>query len=562
MQLWNIILFFVLVSLSVVARIFGTSCSLMGKGVVIWWYLESLRNQDLVFSIVLDPVSLYFLGTVFLISGCVFLFSMSYMAAEIYYFRFHVLVGLFVISIVLLIISPNIIRVLLGWDGLGITSYLLVVYYQRSKARNAGIITVLSNRVGDVLILLAIGGLAYRGSWELSLRRLGQDFFSAPLLLLVLARFTKRAQVPFSAWLPAAMAAPTPVSSLVHSSTLVTAGVYLVIRFQPVLKCSDGLNLILVVGSITILMAGITAIVEIDIKKVIALSTLSQLGVIITTLGCGLTSLAYFHLLSHAFFKAIIFIRIGAIIHLVGDFQDLHKSTVNVEFTPARIAFNIVGNASLCGLPFLRGFYSKDLCIEGTGAIQAFPAASAIFYLATLFTVGYTVRLLALCFSRNWITSPSLPPSESDLATLVSIAGLVTMALWGGAALRWRLLAVPAEFMLSGLEKAVTLFVIFLGGVLGVSIVKSSPLKLLKIRKVIMQSWGLFLVSARIPSATTLSLRRGVRTFGDSGWVWERTLIVRGINTSLRSAGISSLKTTSTLMLVAVSMLVVTLGLL
>lgn len=175
---------------------------------------------------------------------------------------------------------------------------------------------------------------------------------------------TKSAQIPFSAWLPAAMAAPTPVSSLVHSSTLVTAGVYLLFRFSELLSHRAYLPCLLKAGVLTIIIAGCAALSELDIKKIVALSTLSQLGLIITTLGLGLYEIAYFHLLTHAFFKALLFISVGNIIHLSRDFQDLRKIKL-IEFCyPVSLSFSLVANCSLCGFPFLAGFYSKDLILE------------------------------------------------------------------------------------------------------------------------------------------------------------------------------------------------------
>lgn len=181
------------------------------------------------------------------------------------------------------------------------------------------------------------------------------------LVMLILAAITKRAQIPFSAWLPAAIAAPTPVSALVHSSTLVTAGVYLIIRFHHLL----GANFFLLyVGCLTIFMSGLGANFEIDLKKIIALSTLSQLGVIIFTLSLGLIELAFFHLLSHALFKSLLFLCAGVYIHGAGDCQDIRLLGGVMKSIPVRSLFFGCCSLSLCGFPFLSGFYSKDLILE------------------------------------------------------------------------------------------------------------------------------------------------------------------------------------------------------
>ena len=215
-----------------------------------------------------------------------------------------------------------------------------------------------------------------------------------PFILLIVAAITKRAQIPFSAWLPAAIAAPTPVSSLVHSSTLVTAGVYLIFRFSPLLGLMGGSKILLNLGLLTILIAGLSALYEIDIKKIIALSTLSQLGLIISTIGASLRVLAFFHLLAHAYFKALLFIVVGNSIHLSQDFQDLRKIAVRPERVPATLRFSLVANIRLCGIPFMAGFYSKDLIIEllaigvsGAGILGGFLTAVGL-------TAAYTVRFL------------------------------------------------------------------------------------------------------------------------------------------------------------------------
>lgn len=183
-------------------------------------------------------------------------------------------------------------------------------------------------------------------------------------LLLIISAITKRAQIPFSAWLPAAMAAPTPVSALVHSSTLVTAGVYLIIRFRAALEGSVAQRVLLIISCLTIFIAGLGANFEYDLKKIIALSTLSQLGVILRILSLGYRDLAFFHLLSHALFKALLFMCAGVVIHRVGGYQDIRFIGNLIKFMPLTISFMTISNLALCGFPFLAGFYSKDIILE------------------------------------------------------------------------------------------------------------------------------------------------------------------------------------------------------
>lgn len=201
------------------------------------------------------------------------------------------------------------------------------------------------------------------------------------------------------------MAAPTPVSALVHSSTLVTAGVYLLFRFHALLRTSRALTALLSFGVLTITIAGITAINEIDIKKIVALSTLRQLGLMVRTLGLGLGKMAFFHLLSHAYFKAILFIAVGNIIHCSNSYQDIRQAGNLAEAIPLRVTLFNLANLSLCGFPFLAGFYSKDLILEGVLIDPGRRALFFLFFFATLLTAAYSARL-------TFLTALRLPPSS------------------------------------------------------------------------------------------------------------------------------------------------------
>jgi NADH-ubiquinone oxidoreductase chain 5 len=218
-------------------------------------------------------------------------------------------------------------------------------------------------------------------------------------MLIVIAACTKRAQIPFSAWLPAAIAAPTPVSALVHSSTLVTAGIYLLIRFnQPLLV--TGINKpLMIISVITMLIAGIGANVEIDIKKIIALSTLSQLGLIIISISLGMPKLAYFHILSHALFKALLFICAGNIIHSRENNQDLRKMGAICAQMPLTCVCLNTANLALCGIPFIAGFYSKDIVLETIILNETNHLSLIIAFIATALTLTYSIRLRCYCLA-------------------------------------------------------------------------------------------------------------------------------------------------------------------
>ncbi len=471
------------------------------------------------FSIFLDLTACAFLFGVFLIRACVISFSFSYMQREKYSMRFHCLVFGFISSITLLVISPNLLSLLLGWDGLGLSSYLLVIYFQRNKSFNAGFITAMTNRVGDVLLLLAIGLAISLGTSYFGLHRRGVAMPSAICWLIVAAACTKSAQLPFCAWLPAAMAAPTPVSALVHSSTLVTAGVYLTIRFYPLLLQRRVTEILLALGRLTILIAGCAAIREIDAKKVVALSTLRQLGVIITTLGAQLPTLAFFHLLSHAFFKALLFIRVGSIIHLSSRYQDIRISRLITKFEPVSLRIAFLANLSLCGLPFIRGFYSKDLCIESFLSAEISLARTAVFWLATFLTCAYSIRFTLLVGWSLPRSSALIWRNDYDWAIWAAFLGLTPWAVAGGAFLGWLLPTTPAVVPTSVSEKCfvitAVIFGLCLGWILAQPLIYASKLTP---SNLIFLLWSLPLISTPDLSSPSIKLAANLRGLIDGRW--------------------------------------------
>merc|ERR1711970_1308750 len=249
------------------------------------------------------------------------------------------------------------------------------------------------------------------------------------ILLVVLAAITKRAQIPFSAWLPAAIAAPTPVSALVHSSTLVTAGVYLLVRFRIALDGSEVQMVLLLLSRLTMFIAGLGANFEYDLKKIIALSTLRQLGVIISILCLGYANLAFFHLLRHALFKALLFICAGAVIHNIKDYQDIRVIGGLVSQMPLTTFCINLANLALCGRPFLAGFYSKDLILE-----IAF--IRDINFLATGLTVCYTFRLVYYTLRGNFNLHSLYCVRDEVYVITNPILVLGRGAIFGGAILR------------------------------------------------------------------------------------------------------------------------------
>lgn len=405
-----------------------------------------------------------------LISSVVIYYRIRYISSELNLNRFIILVLLFVISILILIIRPNIIRILLGWDGLGLVSYCLVIYYQNMKSFNAGILTALSNRIGDVCILIVISWILNYGSWNylFYIDFMKNDYSIIFVgILVILAAITKRAQIPFSSWLPAAISAPTPVSALVHSSTLVTAGVYLLIRFNILLVDTFFLQILLLLSGLTIFIAGISANYEFDLKKIIAFSTLSQLGLIIRILRIGIPELAFFHLLTHAIFKALLFICAGIVIHILGDIQDIRFIGGLRSYIPlTSLCFNI-SNLSLCGIPFLSGFYSKDLILEIVSLRNLNLIIFFLYYVSTGLTIFYTIRLLFYLIINDFNLFTIYNLFDEDYVILKSIFILMFISLISGRLLRWLIFSVPYMIYLSLNLKLIVIVVSIVGGLLG-----------------------------------------------------------------------------------------------
>ena len=519
-------IFFLLVA-AIGCVLMSLTCLIRGQAWFIEWDLLSINSCSVVITLILDWMRFMFLGFVIFISSIVLYYRGEYMRGDENINRFIYLVLGFVLSIGFLIISPNLIRILLGWDGLGLVSYVLVIYYQNEKSANAGILTALSNRVGDVAILLAIALFFSCGGWNFlfynrslpSRNRLG--LFCG---LVVIAGITKRAQIPFSAWLPAAMAAPTPVSALVHSSTLVTAGVYLLIRFRIILERSEARVVLLLLSRLTIFMAGLGANFEYDLKKIIALSTLSQLGVIIRILALGYPDLAFFHLLAHALFKALLFMCAGSVIHSVKEYQDIRIMGGLVYHMPlTRICINLA-NLALCGTPFLAGFYSKDIVLEVAFMSPINLISFLLYALATGLTVCYTIRLVYYSLSGDFNLGNLYLVSDNASIITNPIISLRGGAVLGGAILSWLIFPCPYIICMRGGFKTLALTVRVLGALIGyilnLGAVNYKLISLKEYRKTVFFGSMWFMPFISTQGIRNNFLKRGsiLQGAGDIGW--------------------------------------------
>nr|YP_010580873.1 NADH dehydrogenase subunit 5 [Pyrops lathburii]UZT27058.1 NADH dehydrogenase subunit 5 [Pyrops lathburii] len=421
------------------------------------FFFYNSYSMSLVF--LFDWVSCFFMSFVFLISGCVLLYSLGYMSGDINLIRFYFLVFMFIFSMVLFILMPDLICLLLGWDGLGLVSYCLVIYYQNFNSLISGMVTLLMNRVGDVFLILSLGIFFNFGSFHyiLYLDFLSNDFLGFVYLIL-LASFTKSAQFPFCFWLPMAMSAPTPVSSLVHSSTLVTSGLYLIIRFNYFIFFCDTYFLMFI-SLLTMTLSGFSACVENDLKKIVAFSTLSQLGFMFFVLSMGSVLLCFMHLLIHAIFKSLLFLCSGFFIHCFIGSQDIRFMGGLVKQCPYVSVMFFVSLICLCGFPFFSGFYSKDFIME-LSFIYSF---NFFFFFFFFFCIGltyiYSFRLIYYLFFSDSFSFPYVNFSYSVYMNF-SLFLLYFFCIFGGSFLFW-LFEDDYFFILSSNFSVLPLFFFF-----------------------------------------------------------------------------------------------------
>nr|YP_002213684.1 NADH dehydrogenase subunit 5 [Gampsocleis gratiosa]ACA61240.1 NADH dehydrogenase subunit 5 [Gampsocleis gratiosa] len=530
-MLWSlsicVLSFLFLFAAAVVLIIMGFYFIMCDLVFFIEWEVFNLNSSSIVMTFLFDWMSLLFMGFVLFISSLVIFYSEEYMHGDLAINRFIILVLMFVLSMMFLIISPNLISILLGWDGLGLVSYCLVIYYQNVKSYNAGMLTALSNRIGDVALLMAIAWMMSYGSWNyVYYLDFGSDSFVMLFIgsMVVLAAMTKSAQIPFSSWLPAAMAAPTPVSALVHSSTLVTAGVYLLIRFNSVFLGTWLSSFLLLMAGLTMFMAGLGANFEFDLKKIIALSTLSQLGLMMSILAMGFPKLAFFHLLTHALFKALLFMCAGSLIHNMKDSQDIRFMGGICSQMPLTAVCFHVSNLALCGMPFLAGFYSKDLILEIVEMSYLNMFSFFLYFFSTGLTVCYSLRLVYYSMTGEFNSTCFHPLNDEGWIMLSSMLVLVMMAVLGGCMLSWVLFPSPSMICLPSGLKLLALFVSVLGGWAGYEISKFSlSYNLMSLRAYMLSNflgsmWFMPFISTYGVTYTPLYLGKQIYSALDQGW--------------------------------------------